>query len=263
MLELMIHLDSDSEKPLYEQIYDYIRSHIADGKISRGEKLPSTRLLSGYLQVSRSTVELAYEQLLSEGYIESKPSRGYYAGDISDLYLSGQAERKKENQTGKGTFVTSTVSDRQPLCRYRIDFSSDENDYHYFPYNAWRRISKELLSADDPSLFRAGEAAGEWELREAVCQYLYHARGVNCSPGQIIIGAGNEYLLMLLAQVLGSRKKVAIENPTYLKAYATLFHMNYEMLLSGMDNIDNIRIACPNIFHSNPAFIHSRQKHFI
>ena len=150
MLELMIHLDSDSGKPLYEQIYDYIRIHIADGKISRGEKLPSTRLLSGYLQVSRSTVELAYEQLLSEGYIESQPGRGYYAGDISDLYLTGQAE--KQNQKERKISALEGIPSSQSVCRYRIDFSSDENEYRYFPYNAWRKISKELLAADDPSL---------------------------------------------------------------------------------------------------------------
>lgn len=253
MLELMIHLDSDSQKPLYEQIYDYIRTHITDGKISRGEKLPSTRLLSGYLQVSRSTVELAYEQLLSEGYIESKPSRGYYAGDISDLYLSGRSGKEKEK---KPSFADKR-SAGLPDCKYRIDFSSDENDYSYFPYNAWRKISKELLSTDDPSLFRAGEAAGEWELREAVCKYLYHARGVNCSPGQIVIGAGNEYLLILLAQVLGSKKRVAIENPTYLKAYNTLSNMNYEMIPTGMDKsgirIEEIKICDPDMVYIMPS----------
>ena len=76
MLELTIHLDSHLRKPLYEQIYDYIRISIADGKISCGEKLPSTRFLSSHLGVARSTAETAYAQLLSEGYIEAKPCRG-------------------------------------------------------------------------------------------------------------------------------------------------------------------------------------------
>lgn len=255
MLELMIHLDSDSGKPLYEQIYDHIRIHIADGKISCGEKLPSTRLLSGYLQVSRSTVELAYEQLLSEGYIESQPSRGYYAGDLLGLYLSGKSE--KRNQKEKKSAVMDELPVHPSVYRYRIDFSSDENDYQHFPYNAWRKISKELLAVDDPSLFRVGEAAGEVELREAVCRYLYHARGVNCSPGQIIIGAGNEYLLILLSQVLGSKKRVAIENPTYLKAYATFSNLNYEMLPTGMDQsgirMEEIKAGNPDIVYIMPS----------
>ncbi|MCI8489810.1 MAG: PLP-dependent aminotransferase family protein [Lachnospiraceae bacterium] len=246
MLELLIPLDSDSGKPLYEQIYDYIRIHIADGKISCGEKLPSTRFLASHLQVSRSTVELAYEQLLSEGYIESEPCRGYYASDISELYLSG----------------TKFPSGRPFLPQkqktpYRIVFSPDENEFAYFPFGAWRKISKDLLAADDTTLFTAGEAAGEWELREAVCRYLYHARGVNCLPEQIVIGAGNEYLLILLSQILGSPKKVAIENPTYLKAYQTLLHMNDTMLLLSRDKsgirMEDVRRLKPDIVYVMPS----------
>ena len=112
MKELSITLRSDIKKPLYEQIYDAIRQDILNGKIGEGEKLPSTRFQSEYLQVSRSTVELAYEQLLSEGYIYSEPYRGYYACDVQELYqLSGmerktvaasqekKAERKPKKQT--------------------------------------------------------------------------------------------------------------------------------------------------------------------
>ena len=73
MHELTINLKQDIKTPLYEQIYQYIKTDIQNGKIPKGEKLPSTRALSKYLEVSRSTVELAYEQLLSEGYIESEP----------------------------------------------------------------------------------------------------------------------------------------------------------------------------------------------
>ena len=73
MNELTISLDTRSRIPLYEQIYDYIKTDIQSGRIPYGEKLPSTRFLSKHLEVSRSTVELAYEQLLSE--------------DISSLFL--------------------------------------------------------------------------------------------------------------------------------------------------------------------------------
>lgn len=255
MLELMIPLNGGRGKPLYEQIYDYIRKNIADGKISRGERLPSTRLLSAHLQVSRSTAELAYEQLLSEGYIESKRGSGYYVSDISGLYFSSRCanrQRQKENPPQSGE--KEECLDRAKRC---IAFSPEENDFSYFPYNIWRKISRELLSADDPSLFKAGEAAGEWELREAVCSYLYHARGVSCSPGHLIAGAGNEYLLMLLVQVLGGKKKVAMENPTYLKAYGTFVNMGCEMLLLGMDaggiRMEEIRKYDPDVVYVMPS----------
>lgn len=251
MPELMIHLENDSRKPLYEQIYDYIRMSIADGKISRGEKLPSTRFLAGHLQISRSTVELAYEQLLSEGYIESKPYKGYYASDISELYLG---EEKKE-QTKR---EEQRLSDQKKIEEeYQIVFSPDRNDFEYFPYSTWRKISKEILSVDDPYLLYAGEAAGERALREAVCSYLYHARGVKCRVEQIVVGAGNEYLLILLAQVLGTKKRVAVENPTYLKAYRTLENMQYEMIPLERDasgiKIEEVQKMEPDIVYTMPS----------
>ena len=67
MNELTISLDAKASRPLYEQIYEYIRQEIQSGGLPCGERLPSTRGLAKYLEVSRSTVTLAYEQLLSEG----------------------------------------------------------------------------------------------------------------------------------------------------------------------------------------------------
>lgn len=96
MKELWIDLQPDSPHALYEQIYEYIRKDIADGKISPGEKLPSTRFMAKNLQISRSTVELAYEQLTAEGYIEPKPCAGYFVCDISMLYQLSRGQEKPE-----------------------------------------------------------------------------------------------------------------------------------------------------------------------
>ena len=70
---------------LYEQIYEHIRKEIKEGKLLAGERLPSTRALAEYLQVARSTVDYAYGQLLSEGYIESRPCKGYYACALEEM----------------------------------------------------------------------------------------------------------------------------------------------------------------------------------
>ena len=67
MIEIMIDLQGGAKAPLYEKIYEYIKRDVIEGKIPVGEKLPSTRLLAKHLSVSRSTVEMAYEQLLAEG----------------------------------------------------------------------------------------------------------------------------------------------------------------------------------------------------
>ena len=77
MRELPIHiqLKPESDKTLYEQIYEYIREEIKSGSLLRDEKLPSARYLAEYLQVSRTTVDMAYGQLVSEGYLEARPVR--------------------------------------------------------------------------------------------------------------------------------------------------------------------------------------------
>ena len=83
---MILNPDTASGKNLYEQIYGHIKNEIQKGNIRCGEKLPSTRRLSEQLSVSRSTAQLAYEQLVSEGYIESIPCRGYFVCQIEELY---------------------------------------------------------------------------------------------------------------------------------------------------------------------------------
>lgn len=104
-----------------------------------------------------------------------------------------------------------------------------------FPYNVWRKLSKEILVDDRTDLFRLGNSQGEEGLRNAIRNYLYQARGVNCQPEQIIVGAGNDYLLMLLSMVMGEQRKVAFENPTYKQAYRLFRNLSCEVMTIDMD----------------------------
>ena len=87
MIEIMMNLQGGAKAPLYEKIYEYIKSEITDGRIPRGERLPSTRLLAKNLAVSRSTVEMTYDQLLAEGYIQAEPCRGFFVCDLSLIHI--------------------------------------------------------------------------------------------------------------------------------------------------------------------------------
>lgn len=223
MNEITINLDSGSNVPLYEQIYSYIKSEIQKGQIPCHEKLPSTRALSRYLDVSRSTVDLAYEQLMSEGYIESVPCKGYFVLQIDELY--------KFVQKAVETKVEPDVRKK----KYDYDFTPSGIDLKSFPYNAWRKLSKDILMDDQSQMFRLGDPQGEYGLRSAICSYLHQARGVNCTPGQIVVGAGNDYLLMLLSTVLGNKYKVAFENPTYKQAYRLFKNLSYDVYTVDMD----------------------------
>ncbi len=87
MNEMTFQIRTEGDICLYEQIYQHIRGEIRRGKLLAGERLPSTRALAEYLQVARSTVDYAYGQLLGEGYIESRPCRGYFVCPVEDLLL--------------------------------------------------------------------------------------------------------------------------------------------------------------------------------
>ena len=223
MQELTISLQYGSGKPLYEQIYEYIKNDIQNGLIKSGERLPSTRSLCSHLEVSRTTVEQAYEQLLSEGYIESRPCRGYFVTEIEGLYRIMPAGMR---QTGK-------EEEKQTVCRY--DFTPNGVDLNSFPYNTWRKLSKECLVDDRAELFRLGDPQGEYGLRNAICSYLYQARGVSCRPEQVIVGAGNDYILMLLSTIIGNRHRIAFENPTYKQAYRLFRNLSYDICTVDMD----------------------------
>ena len=223
MNELTISLKQGGKIPLYEQIYGYIKEEIRKGTIKSGEKLPSTRALCRHLEVSRSTVELAYEQLLSEGYIEAQPYRGYFVSQIDGLFRIIQPKAGESQNTEKSE------------KKYPYDFTPNGVDLKSFPYNTWRKLSKECLVDDKAELFRLGCPQGEYGLRNAISSYLHQARGVNCTPDQIIVGAGNDYLLMLLCAILGNRHRVALENPTYRQAYRLFVNLSYEVRTVDMD----------------------------
>ena len=245
MNELTITLDVKSTIPLYEQIYEYIKTDIRNGKISCGEKLPSTRALAKYLEISRSTVELAYEQLLAEGYVEAEAYRGFFVTQIEELYQS---------ETAKETVAQKIIKEENV---YKYDFSPRGVDLQSFPYSVWRKLSKEILSNDKSDLFQLGDSQGEYELRETICRYLYQARGVNCEPEQIVIGAGNEYLLMLLSTVLGKNRKIAFENPTYRQAYRLFENLSYDTCVVEMDRkgmcVDKLRKSGAEIAYVMPS----------
>lgn len=224
MYELTINLQPGTKVPLYEQIYNYIKQDIQAGRMKSGERLPSTRALCRHLEVSRSTVELAYEQLLSEGYVEAEPCRGYFVAQIEGLYQFDRKEncRKPENVRWEK--------------KYRYDFSPFGVDLKSFPYNAWRRLSRECLMDDRTELFRLGDPQGEYGLRSAICSYLHQARGVNCRPDQVIVGAGSDYLRMLLIMIIGNHHRVALENPTYRQAYLMFENLECEVCTVDMDS---------------------------
>lgn len=235
MYELNIPLREEGG-PFYRQIYEFIVREARSGALPPATRMPSTRVLAANLGVSRSTTQSAYDQLVSEGYLEAKPCRGYFIADMEWRASFGEAASsgEREHLRSEGELFAETEvfrSDREWMC----DFSPRGVDVDSFPSGVWRKLSREVLSEAEEKLFNAGDSRGEPVLREALAAYLHSARGVRCRPEQILVGAGNEYLLLLLSQFLPGEKRIAMENPTYKQACRVFERSGYEVRPVPMD----------------------------
>lgn len=244
MYELTVLLDENGKEPLYEQIYCHIKAQIREGKIKSGDRLPSTRLLAGNLGVSRSTTQLAYDQLIAEGYLTSIPCKGYFVAGVEGLCEISSEKRERYG----GTETTES---------FRYDFSARGIDPNGFPAGRWKKLAREVLSEVDAELFTHGDSQGELGLREAIRDYVYSARGVNCRPEQILIGAGSEYLLMLLDQIVGQTSVIAMENPTYMQAYRVFHGLGRSVVPISMDeqgiDIEKLKESGASLAYVMPA----------
>ena len=237
MQDLVIEWKEDGTH-LYEQIYQYIRDEIRRGKLLCQEKLPSTRSLAEYLQVSRSTVELAYDQLVAEGYLEAVPYKGYFVARVEELYQMETAPEagitsheqagsfSRADAGGDCLFLSdaacaskAALDDSSAAVPVQIDFSPNAIDMRNFPFDLWRKVNRNVLNLNNRDLFLPGDPMGDLSLRRTISRYLHASRGVTCRPEQIVVGAGNDYLLMLLRYVFEETITAAFENPTYPRAW--------------------------------------------
>ncbi|MFJ7936871.1 PLP-dependent aminotransferase family protein [Sporosarcina sp. NPDC096371] len=208
---LLIKLEKSKNSPLYEQIYDQIRRDITNGKLPVGRKLPSKRKLGDFLNISQTTIELAYAQLTAEGFISSKPRKGYYVQAIEELAYVQPIELIEKS-------IDRKIED------ISIDFSPGKIDTESFPFTQWRKYAKDVIDESSQNLLLLGHPHGDYELRQEIARYLYHSRGVDCTPEQVIIGSGTEQLMPLVIRILGKNATYAIEDPGYPLTHHVFFH---------------------------------------
>jgi len=185
--------------PLYEALYRCIRQDILTGTLRPGEKLPSKRALAQNLEVSKITVETAYSQLLSEGYIRSQEKVGYFVEAL---------ERPAES-----VLPAELPMETGPACR--LDLT--DNGTEHFPFSVWSKLQREVMLDFGEKLLRPLPNRGVPELRKAIAEHLAAFRGMHVDPENILIGAGTDFLYNLLIQLLGRDKTYAVEEPGYGK----------------------------------------------
>ena len=192
------------DSPLYEQLYRHLAEEISHGKLPAGGRLPSKRKMCSLLGVSMSTVDTAYSMLAAEGYVNARPRSGYTVADLLPLTPPPAVDMAKPPA---------------PAPLWQFDCSTSAVDTSLFPFSSWARISKEAVY-ENPDLLQRGHPQGDLPLRSALADLLAQYRGVRCSPEQIVVGAGADWLLSVVLQLLPEHQSIALEDPGYPAAYA-------------------------------------------
>ena len=164
--------------PLYEALYRCLRADILSGVLAPGEKLPSKRALAQNLEISKITVETAYGQLLSEGYICARQRQGYFV----------------ENVERPASAAVPLPAEPEAEASFALDLTGGAGGQ--FPFSVWSRLQREVMLDLGPALLLPLPNRGLPELRQAIARHLAGFRGMQVDPGNIIIGAGTDFSII-------------------------------------------------------------------
>jgi GntR family transcriptional regulator/MocR family aminotransferase len=230
-----ITLDASLETPLYKQLYGRLRGAILAGQLPRGERLPSTRTLASELGVSRGTTVLAYEQLLLEGYLESRVGQGTSVSRrLPATLLHQPAERPGEETAQPHAEAPLHLAPRAGKLQglpnlSRVEGSSGgafrggQPALDLFPYELWARLLARRARQSLASFAYYQPPAGFQPLREAIAAHIGITRGVRCTAEQIILTTGTQGALDLAVRTLLTPGEEAwLENPAYFGARGAL-----------------------------------------
>jgi GntR family transcriptional regulator/MocR family aminotransferase len=186
-------------------LYEELRRAILAGRLRRGTRLPASRELAKQQGVSRGSVVTAFEQLLAEGYLSSKVGAG--------TFVSGSLPEDMARTPEPATRRPTLLRDASPIRPFR----PYEPGLNAFPMELWARVASRRLRKASLSLLGSGDPSGYAPLREAAADYLGRSRGVICSADQVVIVAGTNQSLDLVARLLiQPGDPVWIEDPGYV-----------------------------------------------
>lgn len=245
------NLENRGEASLYEYIYQQIRDDIVAGRIAAGEHLPSKRAFATHLGISVITIENAYSQLLVEGYICSKPRRGYYACELPDApilpLVTGDIDRD-----------AVSVDPGAPDADGRAERFDSLSPSALEAARLWRGALRATLSSEDErEIFSPAPAQGTVRLRRAIARHLRGTRGMIVNPDNIVIGAGAQLLDTMLVQLLGADKVYAVEDPGYLRLTRIYQAMGCEVRHIPLDDegvdLSALQKAGADVLHLMPS----------
>lgn len=218
-------LDLEGELPVYKQIADGIIEEIRKGRLVPGTPLPGTRQLAEDLKVNRKTIQLAFDELLAEGWLVAISRKGTFVSEKLPVQTGPYRSRKKDMQATGFTFKdTATGNDLvRPAGKSLIVFDDGLPDVRLAPVEELIRSYKRIFQQSARwRMMGYGDPSGTEMMRTAIARMLLHDRGLNVSPGRLCMTRGSQMALYLTANTILDRgDRVAIEDPGYAPAWNT------------------------------------------
>ncbi|ARD63463.1 DNA-binding protein [Kosakonia radicincitans DSM 16656] len=245
------------DTPLYLQLYQRYRDAITTGRLSPGERVPSIRNLASELHVARGTVEMAYQMLVSEGYLVTKGAAGTRVSpQLARLPNAGNPPQHRTS--GEQPYQVRQTGDILP-------FQPGVPALDAFPRKIWSRLSGQTLRMIEATMMNYPDPAGYAPLREAIATYLGISRGIACAPEQVFITTGYQGALELLCRtVLRTGDSGWYENPGYFPGRYALQQMGMTLtpvpvdeeglqVAAGQQMAPNARFAVVTPSHQSPT----------
>jgi GntR family transcriptional regulator/MocR family aminotransferase len=226
----LFEADGGPPATLHARLCSAIRAALRDGRIAAGTRLPPTRSLASTLGVSRSTVVAVFEQLVAEGVLDARAGSGTFAGHA---LAAGATARRTPPRAVATTIAPLTPAEAagvqfgallaERAARAPMPFRPAAPDVTAFPWTTWRRIVQRTLRQLPPHRFTDSDPRGDPELRRAIATHLRSARGIDCDPDELLITAGSQQAIDLIARaVLAPGDPVWFEHPGYTGAWIAL-----------------------------------------
>jgi GntR family transcriptional regulator/MocR family aminotransferase len=215
-----LHVSLIGRTDLSGEIYRQLRGAIRDGRLRRGDRLPPSRQLARRLTVSRTTVTVAYERLMGEGFLTARVGAGTFVSDQISAPASRAGQRHVKSPLRAQPFWEQFPAFAQAFVRpAEFDFRSGLPDASLFPHEEWRRAVAQQLrrTASDRGVY--GPPAGLQALREAIARHIGTSRSVQTAADDITVTNGTQQALDVVARVLlAPGDRVAVEAPGYSPA---------------------------------------------
>lgn len=200
--ELLCVIERSLKTPVYQQLCEEIRAQANSGVLKQGAIMPATRTLAESLEISRSTVVTAYEQLVAEGYLEARQGASYTLCATGNIELT-QTKSVENNSSEEAKPVTNPLTPSRP-------------DMHLFPYRQWAKAVARVCRTHPEAMLTGSNSFGNFALRQAIANHVSQWRGFDASPHQIIITAGaTDALNICFRTLVKTGDTVGIENPGY------------------------------------------------